>query len=181
MAAFREHGAANCRRTTATSRARQPAPRSHQADQQQEIARREKANARADRRPSREKSVQDKRLADKQQQHEDGPDAEHGMHPPEFGVGETRPQVELLDHVETAQADHDHGGAGNPDKAAFHGMEGSQLVRAQCAALHGRQDHDGGHEHATDPDHHAEHMQGARKQQFIHGMTPVGWPGQGGA
>ena len=49
--------------------------------------------------PARKEAAQDQRFADEQQQHEDQPDAQHGMHPPEAGVVKPRPQIEAGKHV----------------------------------------------------------------------------------
>ena len=85
--------------------------------------------------------------------------------------GQSVAKGRVLDHVEAPGRPRSRR-RGDPDKAAFHGMKAGQLRRPMRRGY--RRKTTTVAMNTPRSDHHAEHMQGARKQQFIHGLTPGG-------
>src|SRR6185437_15838298 len=70
--------------------------------------------------PTMKAPVQNERLDDEQDEDEQQPQTEHGVHPPERGRQESIPEVEPPRHVETGEADNEDRSSRLPDEAALY-------------------------------------------------------------
>src|SRR2546423_1895578 len=69
--------------------------------------------------PATKPIMEEERLGDEQEECENGPNKDHGGHPPEMRVEKAVPGLESIGHVEAAEAGHSDGEFGLSREAPF--------------------------------------------------------------
>ena len=92
---------------------------------------------------TRKPFVQEQRLEDEEDQGEDQPDRDQGMHPPECRIEKSVPSRHQMRHVEPGQACQRHGYFRLPGKRAFDLLEQSSAVFGRRQMAHARQQDEG--------------------------------------
>lgn len=110
--------------------------------------------------------VKQKRLQYEEDQAEDKPHQDHGMHPPVAVVQEAVPGVKFEDHVQAAETGNHGCELGDVCKPALYLFEAVQLFFFGFHSLHGRKNHQGDHGHAPDPDDDTKDMENSGDSDF---------------